>query len=81
MIVSLCWHLLDTNHENVLLGQFTTDPLERKNLLNFKYQMVPTLQIFIYVLKASYQAEILGDQNVDIEAFVISGHHLYIFWI
>ena len=29
-IVSLCWHLLATSHKYVLLGQFTTDSLEKE---------------------------------------------------
>lgn len=29
-LVHLCRHLLDTSHQYVLFGQFSTDPLEKK---------------------------------------------------
>ena len=45
-IVSLSWHFLATSHKYVLLGQFSTDPLE-KEFVNFvKDQVAPILLMF-----------------------------------
>ena len=76
-IVSLCQHLLATSHKYVLLGQFSTDPLEKEfgklrqgsggtYLINVQ-QCIQKLDI--------KQTSLLLNQKVNIEEFDVNPSH------
>ena len=67
-IISLCWHLLATSNKYVLLGQFSTDPLEKEfgNFINIQ-QCIEKLHI--------KQTSLLLNQNVNIDEFHVNPGH------
>ena len=70
-IISLCWHLLATRHKYVLLGQFTTDPLEKEFS---KFCQGSEGTYFINIQQCTNklhikQTSVLLNQNVNIDAF------------
>ena len=76
-IISLCWHLLATSHKYVLLGQFSTDPLEKEF---DKLRQAPggtyfiNVQQFIEKLHIK-QTSLLLNQIVNIDEFDVNPGH------
>ena len=76
-IVSLCWHLLATSHKYVLLGQTSTNPLERefsKHCQGSSDINIINVQQFVEKLHIK-QTSLLLKQYVNIDVFDIKPHH------
>ena len=76
-IVSLCRHLFATSHEYVLLGQFSTDPLE-KEFGKLRQGSSGTYFINVqYCIEKLHikQTSLLLNQNVNIDEFDVNPGH------
>ena len=76
-IVSLCWHLLATRHKYVLLGQFTTDIIEKEFSIFLEGSGgIYFINIQQCIEKLHFkQISLLLNQNVNIDTFDIKPAH------
>ena len=79
-IISLCRHPSVTSYKYVLLGQFTTDPLEKEfRKIRWGSDGIYLIYVQLYIQKSHIkQTSLLLNQNVNTDALDIINSHLVI---